>query len=516
MKKIIFGVIGLTFLAKIFGFLREILLSYYFGASGISDAYLISQTIPGTIFQFVGVGLTTCFIPVFLKVLSQKGKKEADELTNQVISIVLLFSTVVIVLVWAFTRQIVGVFAAGFEGATLNYAITFTRISVLSLYLSAIVYVFTSYLQAQNRFWIVAFAAIPNSLVIMLSIVLASKLHVMFLNIGSVCAIAVQLAVIGTSIGKLDFKLRIKGGWKSEPVSEIFRLLLPVMVGVSVNEINVLVDRTLASMLSEGAISALMYANSLILFVQGAFSQTVASVYYPTLTRMAEENQVWELKSYLAQAIRTLALLLCPITVGVMLLAKDIVQILYGRGAFDANALQMTSAALFFYAIGIVGSGLREIFSRFFYAFHDTKTPMKNATLGFLLNIVLNFLLSKLLGIGGLALSTSIASIFTAILLWVKIRRRIGKVMSLREVGQLLKIVCISMVMGVAVMVTHNLLFARVNQFVLFVVCVLCGILVYGVGALICRIDAVYDIIKGFGTKKVPAAAEDEDSSRKE
>lgn len=502
MKKVIFGVIGLTFLAKIFGFFREILLSYYFGASGISDAYLISQTIPGTIFQFVGTGLTTCFIPVFLKVQLQKGKKEADRLTNSVISVVLFFSTAVIVLVWLFTKPIVSVFAAGFEGQTLSYAILFTRISILSLYLSTIIYVFTSYLQSQNSFWIVAFAAIPNSIVVMLSIVMAAKVNIVILSIGSVCAIAIQLAVMWPSVWRLGLRLKYCFDWKSGYIPEIFRLMGPVIVGVSVNQMNVLIDRTVASTLSAGGISALIYADSLIMFVQGAFSQTIATVYYPSLTRLAEDNDLEGLKSYINQAISVLVLLLCPITVGTMLLAPDIISILYGRGAFDTTALQMTSTALFCYAFGILGGGIREILSRVFYSFHDTKTPMKNATFGMVLNIVLNLLLSRVFGIGGLALATSISASFIAILLWCKLKQKIGRIASKEYTIQLFKIVVSSGLMGMAVFFVKRLLANNISQYLLFVICVLVGVLFFGVAAVLLRVNAVQEVMKVMGLRK--------------
>lgn len=496
MKRIIFGVIGLTFLAKIFGFFREILLSYYFGASGISDAYLISQTIPGTIFQFVGTGLTTCFIPVFLKVQNQKGKQEADRLTNGVITMVLLFSTIVIGVIWLFTEEIVGIFAAGFEGETLSYACLFTRISVLSLYFSAIIYVFTSYLQAQNAFWIVAFAAIPNSIVVMLSIVAASKLSVVVLSIGSVCAIAIQLLIMWPSVWRLGFRIKGYLDWKNGYIKEILGLMLPVIIGVSVNQMNVLIDRTIASMISTGGISALTYADSLIMFVQGAFSQTIATVYYPALTRMVEDKDCNGLKVYIEQAVSILALALCPIMVGIVVLSSSIIKILYGRGAFDGVAIQMTSIVLFFYAFGILGSGAREILSRVFYSFHDTKTPMINAAFGMLINIILNVLLSKILGIGGLALATSISATFIAILLWRKLKQQIGTFITRESIKQLIKIIFASALMGIVVYGVKSILDNQINEILIFVICVLVGVLVYVMTAVLLRVTAMQDIFK--------------------
>lgn len=502
MKKIIFGVIGLTFLAKIFGFMREILLSYYFGATGISDAYLISQTIPGTIFQFVGTGLTTCFIPVFLRTKAQKGKIAADKLSNTVISIVMVFSAVVIIGVWMFTKQIIGLFAAGFEGETLEYAIVFTRISTLSLFLSTMIYVFTSYLQANHSFWIVAFAAIPNSIVVMLSIVLAAKVNVVLLSVGSVCAIAVQLMVMYPALHKLKFRLKPSLEWKNENVLEVFKLMLPVIMGVSVNQINTLVDRTIASTISVGAISALMYADSLIQFVQGAFSQTIATVYYPTVTQMAEERQLEKLKEYIRQEINTLILLLCPITVGILLLSEDIISILYGRGAFSDTAVSMTSISLSCYALGIIGSGVREVLSRVFYAFQDTKTPMRNATIGLVMNIVLNLILSRFFGIGGLAFATALSSTLIAVLLWVRLRKKLGNFEDKKVWTDFYKILLSSIVMALGVILLKKMCPMVFGEIVSLGICVIFGAAIFGVLACLLRVEGVQELQKIVRDKK--------------
>lgn len=236
MSKAISGVILFTLIAKILGFLREVTLSYYFGATGISDAYLISQTIPGTLFQFVGTGLTTCFIPIYYKLLNQDGKNKANYFTNAIITLVLSFSTAIILLIWIITPTIVKLFAMGFNGDTLYYACQFTRIGVLSLYFSTFIYVYNSYLQANNIFTPTAFAAIPNSIFIILSIILGAFFNIWILSIGSTLAVGVQLLFLLYPIHKLRFHFQFNFNWKDDSVREFFYLLGPVIIGVSVNE----------------------------------------------------------------------------------------------------------------------------------------------------------------------------------------------------------------------------------------------------------------------------------------
>lgn len=420
MGKTISSIILFTLIAKILGFLREVILSYYFGATGISDAYLISQTIPGTIFQFVGTGLTTCFIPIYYRVLNQEGREEADNFTNVIITLVLSFSTAVIILIWLFTPQVVHLFAMGFKGDTLYYACQFTRIGVLSLYFSTFIYVFNSYLQANNIFGPTAFAAIPNSFFIIVSIVLGAVYNVWLLAIGSVLAVGFQLAFLLYPVYKLHFKFHFNLDFHHTAVCEFFYLLIPVIVGVSVNEINILVDRTLASQVMVGGISALTYANSLIMLIQGGIVQPIATVCYPKITHFISKQNNQEAKILIEQTLSFTLALLIPITLGFMIYQYVITDVLFGRGAFDRNAVSMTSIALFFYSLGISFVGIREILSRFYYAHANTKIPVKNAMIGVVINIVFNIVFSRFLGIAGIALATSLSAFITALLLWME------------------------------------------------------------------------------------------------
>lgn len=173
----------------------------------------------------MGTGLTPCFIPVFFQIHSKEGKERADVFTNTLISIVLFFSTAIIVLIWVFTPQVVKVFASGFSGNTLWYAVWFTRIGVLSLYFSTIIYIYNSYLQANKVFGPTAFVAIPNSLGIMASIALGAKLNIWLLAVGSCLAVGVQMLFLVIPVHKLKFRFMLNLNWKDKYVKHFLNLL---------------------------------------------------------------------------------------------------------------------------------------------------------------------------------------------------------------------------------------------------------------------------------------------------
>lgn len=497
MGKLISGVIVFTLLGKILGFVRELLLSYFLGANGISDAYLISQTIPGTIFQFVGTGLTTCFIPTYYKVQKEQGNKGSKTFTNKVFTMILVFSTLVICSVFLFTPIVVKAFAAGFTGETLKIAIAFTRISTCSLYFSSVIYIYNSYLQANGRFTPTAAAAIPNSLVIIFSIIIGATWNVFALSIGSVVATFVQMLFLYFFVKKLDFRLKLDFRWKDCYTKYFYKLMVPVILGVSVNEINALLDKSIASQITVGGISALTYANSLIMLIQGGFAQPIATVFYPKITRKVSEMDFVAAKKEIQLAFQYLYLLLFPITIGFIVLSPDIVEAFFGRGAFDENAIKLTASALRFYAVGIVFIGIREVLARYYYAYGNTFIPMLNSVIGMAINIILNLTLSRKIGIGGLAVATSSSAAVTAILMWhqcIKLSSEAKIAVQWTEMG---KIILSSILMGGFIILFGKII--PVEGIVQLIVLISVGIISYGVFIIFFKVKIVLNILKKYG-----------------
>lgn len=260
-------------------------------------------------------------------------------------------------------------------------------------------------------------------------------------------------------------------------------------------------DRTIATTLVEGGVSALNYANSLIGFATGLFISSIITVLYPTISKYASASDYEGMKASVKESINLISIFIIPITVGAVLLSKEVVWMIYGRGAFDATAIQLTSAALLFYALGMLGAGVREAISRAYYAMQDTKTPMINAAIGILINIVLNIVLSRYMGIAGLALATSIAGTVTAILIFLSFRKKIGP-FGMKEVAvNVAKISAASAVMGVAARMAYDYLVVvlQSNMFALLSA-IAVGAVVYFVIIYFMRIrdvDIMVNAVKG-------------------
>ncbi len=507
MKKTALLLMFITILSKILGFVRDIALSYFYGASYISDAYLISITIPMVIFSFIGIGIATGYIPMYSKIEQSHGVSEGNRYTNNLINIILLICIVIFVFGQIFTVQIVKIFASGFKGETLLLAIKFTRISLVGIYFTGIGYVFSGFLQLKNNYIIPALIGFPFNIFIILSIFLSFKTNILILSIGSVIAIASQVPILIFYMYKNGYKYRFILNMKDKYIKNMIYIALPVIVGASVNQINVLIDRTLASSIAVGGISALNYANKLNGFVQGLFVISIATVMYPMISKMVAEKNILGLKNSVSEAISSINLLVIPATIGSMIFAQPIVKLLFGRGAFDDAAISMTSTALFFYSIGMLGFGLREILSRAFYSMQDTKTPMINATIAVVINIVLNIILSRYLGIAGLALATSISATICTGLLFISLRKKIGSFGMKNITISFVKILISSLGMGIVSKISFDILLSYVGDNLSLVIAVSIGALTYGLLIYVMKVEEVNVMInlvkKKFGKKQL-------------
>lgn len=291
--------------------------------------------------------------------------------------------------------------------------------------------------------------------------------------------------------------------WRNtEYLKQMLFLSIPIIIGGSINQINILVDRTIASRITTGGIAALLYANKINLFIDGIVVIPLVSVMYPKITRMFNSNKMDDLKKKVDEVIIGINLLTIPAMVGLMIFSEPLVKMIYGRGAFDFRSINMTSSALFFYAIGLLGFGLREVLARVFYSLQDTKTPMLNATIAIILNIVLNIVLSKFMGIAGLALATSISGIFCTILLFINLRTKFHLFNIKKITTSFLKILLASLLMGAITKLSFNYLTVNVfSQNLSLFVAIFTGIIVYFYIIYFLKIDSVDTIVNAIKVK---------------
>lgn len=506
MKRTALTIIVITLVSKIIGFGRELLLSYFYGASNVTDAYFIAITIPSVILGFIIQSISSIYIPQYSGIENENGTEDANKFTSNLINISILLLTIVVIASILFTEPIVKLFASGFEGKTLVLTVGFTRISIFSVYFIFLTRLFSAYLQMKNSFLITSLVGIPHAIVLMISLFLSVKIHIIMLPIGIVVAALFQFTILIPSLLKRGYKYHKIINFKDNNIKKMAIMSLPVMMGLSVNQINVLVDRTIASRITEGGISALMYARYLNDFVVAIFVLSLTTVIFPSISKLAVANDLLSIKKSLIGGITAINIIIIPATIGFVVFATPIVQLVYKRGAFDVTALTLTSSALFFYSIGMLGASLRIVLSKFFFSLEDTKTPNLTAVVAVVINIFLNIILSRYLGIGGLALATSIAAIVSTGLMFISLRKKIGP-FGMKQISiSFLKILFASLIMGGLAKLSVNYLTTSLSQNLSLLIAIGIGAISYFMIIYFMKIEDV-DGIVGVIKKKLGRGA---------
>ncbi|MEG1287711.1 MAG: murein biosynthesis integral membrane protein MurJ [Clostridium sp.] len=493
LAKATFTLMIATIIAKVLGFVRELVLASGYGTSIYSDAYITAMNIPTVIFAVIGSTLATVLIPMYMEVDRDLGKEKSLKFINNVFNLVVLSCIILSILGFIFTEEIVDVFAIGYEGKALELAINFTRITIIGIVCTGLSYVMTSYLQIKNNFIMPGLSSVPKNIIIIVSIILSIN-HSPYIMIWG--------TLIGTA-SEFVFQLpyAIKHGYKYIPVIDLKDkyikkmawLMGPVLIGVAVNQVNTLVDRTLASTLVSGSVSALNYADKLNGFVIAIFITSISSVIYPLLSQLsAEENKTRFTRSVI-KSINSVIVLVLPISVGTIVLSTPIVRELFQRGAFDARATAMTALALAMYSVGMVAFGLRDVLGKIFYSLQDTKTPMRNGVLTMVMNVIMDFIFIKHFGLSGITLSTSVASIICTFLLFGSLKKKIGYFGQDKIIKTTAKAAVASAVMGVVVYYLYEWMmstpFADGDACLFGVVIV--GALVYGLLIILFKVDEI-------------------------
>lgn len=507
MKKNILVVMVFSLLSKIFGFARDIVLAYFYGAGSISDAYLISTTIPLTILAMVGAGITTGYIPIFSKISDRATFDKGNDFTNNLLNIILMVSIIIVFISLFFIEQIVTAFAFGFDQHTFELAVNFTRISLIGILFSGVVYIFTAFLQVNNKFIVTALLGLPLNIVTIISIILSAKSNLLILPIGSTLALLIQMIFLLPFVYKMGYKYKPILNLKDKNILGMMKVSLPAILGISASQINLLIDRTIASSIVIGGISALSYSNRLIAFFVGVFIAPIITVVYPRLSQTSIQKDFQTFKKNISDSIVSMSILVVPCMMGLLIFATPIVIFLFGRGEFDSNSVILTSGSLFFYSLSILSLGLREILSRAFYALNDTKTPVVNSILSIFLNIILNIVLSKLMGIFGIALATSISALVATLMLFVALRKKIGPFGLMKIIISFLKILIASMMMGAIAKLSFLIFSTFLSQNLSLLVAVGVGIVSYFVSIYFIRLEDVDAFItlvkKRFGKRTI-------------
>ncbi len=452
------GIVGIyTFLSRILGLVRDALIANFFGSGMAADAFFVAFRIPNLLRRLFAEGsFSVAFIPVFTEYLQARSRQEALVLARVVLTSLVLILTAVTAVGVVLSPLIVRIIAPGFGGMGEKYALTvlLTRIMFPYIFLVSLLALFMGILNSLKHFAAPAMAPVLLNLAMIAALVFLCpymRTPTVGLAVGVIVGGVLQLALqIPFLIGK---GLSFAPAWNlNHPaLKKIGALMLPTIFGSAIYQINQLVGTLLASLLREGSVSYLYYADRLVQFPLGVFAIAISTAVLPSLSREAAEGDLDRLRGTLSHAIRLTMFITIPAMIGLIILRQPIIRLLFQRGAFDAFTTIMTAQALLFYSLGLWAFAALRVFVSAFYSLQDTKTPVKVAVVAMLANLALSLWLMGPLKHGGLALALSLASTLQLCMLIFLLRRRLGGIDGWAVMGSMAKSLLSSLVMGVPI-----------------------------------------------------------------
>ncbi|WP_082865483.1 MULTISPECIES: murein biosynthesis integral membrane protein MurJ [unclassified Oleiphilus] len=418
------GIVGvMTMLSRVFGLVRDVVVANLFGASAGADAFFVAFKIPNFFRRLFAEGaFSQAFVPVLSEYRSQRTEREVRQLVNSVAGVLGLVLLLITALAVMGAPWLTALFAPGFLEDTEKYnlASDMLRITFPYLLLISLTAFAGSILNSYGYFAIPAFTPVLLNLVLISAALWLTPLFtepVMGLAWGVFIAGLIQLFFQFPFLIKMGLMPRPRLDYRHEGVRRIFILMVPALFGVSVSQINLLLDTVLASFLQTGSVSWLYYSDRLAELPLGIFGIAIATVILPSLSRKHSSQSHKAFSDTLDWAIRIVLLMGVPAAVALIVLAEPLVTSLFYYGALEQRDVYMSAMSLRAYALGLLAFMLIKVLAPGYFSRQDMKTPVKIGIWAMCANMVFNLILIWPLQHTGLALATALSSWMNA--LWL-------------------------------------------------------------------------------------------------
>lgn len=434
LKKMSFVSLGIM-ISRVLGYLRDMLVASAFGAGFYTDAFYAAFRIPNLFRRLFGESsLNAAFVPVFSEVLLKKDKQEIEEFISAVFTVMFVFLSILAITGIILALPMTKLITWGFTKEKLFLTAKLLQIMFPYMILICLAALWLSILNCLKIFFIPAMSSGSLSIteilfVLFIAYLLPEEKRIVALAISVLAGGVLQFFLNFLMVKKhYKFNLNLKRFFyflNIPEVKRIYTLFVPIVIGFSIDQINALVDTLCASFLKEGSITALYYSNRLMQLPLALFTISLTTVALPQMSQEVVSENYEELKLTILHSIKNILFFILPSSFGLIIIGKPIIRTLFEHGKFTYEASKMTYSCLAFYSVGLLFFSTTKIFTSVFYALKQPKYPVKIAGFMVILNAVLNIILMKFLGVGGLALATSTSSFVASLLLYKKIKKNL-------------------------------------------------------------------------------------------
>ncbi len=448
------GIVGAaTMVSRVFGFVRDLLIAAFFGASWMTDAFWVAFRIPNMLRRLLGEGsLTVAFVPVFTEYLQKKTREEALELASNAFTILSILLALISVIGILISPVIVGLIAPGFisDPAKFELTVFLNRLMFPYIFFIALVALCMGILNSFNSFTAPALSPVMLNIAMIASMLLMKDLFVqpiIALAVGVLAGGVLQLAMQWPALRKFGVKFKFRFNLHHPGIQQIGLLMLPAILGAGVGTINTFIGTILASLLPSGSVTYLFYADRMIELPLGIFAFAIGTAALPSFAKHVAAGDMDQLKSGISFSLRLMLFLTIPSMVALMALNLPIISVLFQRGAFDAQTSVHTGTAMLCYALGLWAYATLRVFVSAFYALQDSKWPMKAAFVTLAVNLGISLALMYPLKHNGIALAGSASAMANVLVLAFVLRRKIGAYLDRAFYVSLFKMVISSIAM---------------------------------------------------------------------
>jgi len=418
------------FFAKVFGLLRDVLFARIFGTTAFADAFQTIFGVPQLLFTAIGNALSAINIPNLTGLMKGEKSKERKEYVDNLMAQITLIFGILSLLGVLLSPLIVRIW--GFEGQARDVVLILCMIMMPCLLFVNLAYFCAGILQTHRYFLLSSLIAIPFNVLIILAIIFRGD-NIIFIGAITTAGWFLQFFIQYPQMRRLGYRLWGKISFKSPESQNLYRSLVPVVLGYSVLQISLSVDRTFGTFLSEGTASALSYGSNLFLTTSGIFIMAMSIVIFPRLAKYCQQKNFPKIIELLGTIWQTMLFVLLPYMLLIIFFHRDIVYIIFefGGGAFNDESTALSATAFLFYSFAAVGYACQEIFNRVFYAFKRYRVPATASVVCIVLNVLLTFAVYRTYGIAGISITTAFSMLLYAGILFFFLRKKLGAGMGL-------------------------------------------------------------------------------------
>lgn len=506
------GIIMISMMfSRILGYLRDVVIYAQFGQNRFTDAYNAAFSIPDFLYMIlVGGALSSAFIPVFSSYLANDKEQDAWVIASILLNSIMVLLVVGVTLGLIYTPSLINMLVPGFDNETTALTVKLTRIMFAQTFFMVLSGISVGVLNSYQHFLAPAIGSVFYNLsIIIVGWFLSLKYGIVGFSIGVVVGAIINFSVLIPFLLKKGFKYHFSFDMKNPGIQKIIILILPVLIGLSVNQINLFVNQYLASTLEGGIVAALRTGQRLAQMPIAVFAIAIAVAVFPALTNYVAKGDMVNFRRSTCVGLRSVFFITLPASAGLIALRLPLIRFLFEQGKFTPEATLATATAVFFYSLGIVSYSGIQILNRTFYAIQDTKTPVTVGVATILINVLLNFALIEYMGHGGLALGYSIAGAFNLALLMLLLKYKVTEFEGWKIALSFTKSLTASVVMGIMVYFSVNHLelfidiYSKTMQGIQVMIGVLLGTLIYGIIAYLFKMEELGMVLKMIKQRKI-------------